>query len=97
MKSQAVAASQVMVRRRASTRLAAWREQEGGGARGRGRERLLATLVTRNICTSRKTQAPARAQYSQPVWKVSRWGTGMTKVVTQRRQSTRSFQAQNPL
>ena len=33
------------------------------------------TWVTRTIWTRRNTQAPPRAQYSHPVWKVSRWGT----------------------
>ena len=55
MKSQAYAPSQRVVRRRARVRLAAWREQEGGGARGRGRERFLASLVRRNIWRRRKS------------------------------------------
>ena len=43
----------------------------GRGERGRGRETVRAKLVTNNIWTSRKMQAPARAQYSQPVWKLT--------------------------
>ena len=32
-----------------------------------------------------------------PVWKLSRWGTGMTKVVAQRKRRTSTFHTQNPL
>ena len=55
------------VRRRARLRLRQSLVQEGGGERGRGRETVRAKLVTNNIWTRRKMQAPARAQYSQPV------------------------------
>ena len=97
MKSQAKAPSHTTERRRATVRLTHSRAQEGGGARGRGRETLRANCVTSNIWTSRKTQAPARAQYSQPVWKLSRWGTGTTNVVTQSSDTSNNFQAQKPL
>ena len=78
-------------------RVAQRRGQEVGGASGRGSDSDLAVPVTITIWTSRNTQAPARAQYSQPVWKLSRCGTGITKVVTQRKERISNFHIQNPL